>query len=198
MGSYIGSSTIILGNALNELLGDKFILFSIDPFVPYNRKNEKEFGVIELSKQIEKIYFYFLYNISKFSWRKNFIHIRNDMNHASLFLNYDIYFDFIYIDGSHYYKDIKTDLNNCSKLIYNKKNYKGFICGDDLEYDFKMLLNFFQNDENKLNKFLDYNSKFDQITFRGKNFHPGVTKALHEFSLKYSKKVISKNGFWYI
>jgi hypothetical protein len=198
VGSYIGSSTIILGNALNELLGDQFILFSVDPFIPYKSKNEKEFGVIELSKHIEKIYFYFLYNISKFSWRKNFIHLRNDMNQATLFSNYNIYFDFIYIDGSHYYQDVKNDLNNCSKLIYDKKDYKGLICGDDLEYDFKTLLNFFQNDENKLNKFLDNSLKYDQIKFRGKYLHPGVTKALHEYSLKYSKKVNSKNGFWYI
>jgi hypothetical protein len=77
-----------------------------------------------------------LYRVSKTKFRSNIIHLRDSIiNLQHIFNKYDI--DYIYIDGSHYYKDVIIDLLETSyKLIKKRKDYKGVICGDDLEINF--------------------------------------------------------------
>jgi hypothetical protein len=111
---------------------------------------------------------------------------------------YNFFFDFVYIDGSHYYKDIKKDTENYYDLIQIRKGYRGFFCGDDLEFSYKDLLSKNLFNEKKVNKLIKDNLTKDQIKFKGEYFHPGVTKALHEFSKKYKKKVHNEKGFWYL
>ena len=59
VGSYIGSSTLIFGDILRNQLGDRFNIICVDPYKSYVKKNEKEWGLIEFSKGIEKMFFYF-------------------------------------------------------------------------------------------------------------------------------------------
>ena len=92
----------------------------------------------------------------------------------------DQFFDFIYVDGSHYYHDIKKDLILSKRLV----KIGGIICGDDLELD---------TDE----KLADFASKYpatDYIEYRntGQFFHPGVLLAIHEELPNCS----NYNGFW--
>jgi hypothetical protein len=91
-------------------------------------------------------------------------------------------FDFIYIDGSHYYADIKTDIQ-CAKSL--AKDSFSIICGDDCEaLPTENLLAFAK--QNVTRDFIQHPS--------GTSFHPGVMLAISE----EFKDVNMKNGFWWI
>ena len=108
----------------------------------------------------------------------------------------DNYFDFIYIDGSHYYNDIKNDYLNSKAILSIHDNYKGKICGDDYEFSRNELEKIF-NDSSNLDKLLKLNK--DYIHINKKNlktgFHPGVTRFFSEIADKIIK---TKSGFWYL
>lgn len=174
IGSYIGGSTISLGETLYGSLGNRFNLFCVDPFKPFSSKNEKEWAHHEMSKTIEKIYFYFLYRVSKTKYRSNIIHLRDSIiNLQHVFNKYDI--DYIYIDGSHYYKDVIIDLETSYKLIKKRKDYQGIICGDDLE------INLF---DKKFEHIKISKNSSDMIKIDNEYYHPGVSLALYDFAKK--------------
>lgn len=99
----------------------------------------------------------------------------------SEFLGLNNFYDIVYIDGSHYYEDVRTDLEIAKRLVRRG----GVICGDDLEL------------------------QADQIDFKhartcarrdyviepktGREFHPGVTLAVWE---AFGGLVWSADGFW--
>ena len=90
-------------------------------------------------------------------------------------------FDFIYIDGSHYYETVKNDIDIAKKLI-NKKF--GIICGDDLEiHPNKYLVNLSKKFKN-----------IDFIEHDNSAFHPGVMLAVYE----EFGEVNCDNGIWWI
>jgi len=60
--------------------------------------------------------------------------IKRDFSHVVLKEFDDNYFDWVYIDGSHYYDDIKKDLELC----YLKVKPDGFITGDDYDSEHKL------------------------------------------------------------
>ena len=75
----------------------------------------------EKSNEIEKIYLYYLHNISLMNWRENMIHIRkNSSEGLKLVQDLKLSWDFIYIDGSHYYEGIKHDFLKL-RLLRTKK-----------------------------------------------------------------------------
>lgn len=86
-------------------------------------------------------------------------------------------FDLIYLDGSHYYHDVKKDILE-SKRIVNR--FRGIICGDDLEkYPSKKLVE-------------EAESHVDEDYVNG--YHPGVLLAVsEEFAC-----VNMVNGFWWV
>ena len=90
-------------------------------------------------------------------------------------------FDFIYIDASHYYKDVKRDL---TEVIHVAKQDFSIICGDDLEVGV---------DESLLDLARDNISR-DYIASKHGSFHPGVMLAVYEVF----GKVNVVNGFWWI
>lgn len=92
------------------------------------------------------------------------------------------YFDFIYIDGSHYYEDIVEEIRLSKKLA--KKSFS-ILCGDDYE----MLHNA------ELMEFARMHPNRDFIYHpSGVYFHPGVMLAIHE----ELGEVNMENGFWWI
>ena len=93
----------------------------------------------------------------------------------------DDLFDVIYIDGSHYYEDVKKDIQNAKRLI--RKG--GLICG----YDFDLL------PTNELIELARKSLELDLLVLPdGTAIHPGVMLAVvEEF-----KDVRSENGFWWI
>jgi SAM-dependent methyltransferase len=78
----------------------------------------------------------------------------------------DSSFDIVYVDGSHYYDDVISDLREARRLCKNG----GMICGDDLEIQFD------QVDLDHAIKNIGEDMIEDPSS--GKNYHPGVTVGL--------------------
>lgn len=88
-------------------------------------------------------------------------------------------FDFIYIDGSHYYPDVKSDLQLAKSLLRDG----GYLCGDDLEL----------NPENYLIDIARQHVERDYICLsNGHCFHPGVLLAISEEIPCFT----NYGGFW--
>ena len=110
--------------------------------------------------------------------------------------------DFCYLDGSHYYNDIKKDYLNYSSIMRSKDGYNGMLCGDDYELDLNSSENFFDFSKEELEEFLKNNLEVDYLFIKTKNginkknklgFHPGVTLFFSEISDKIKR---FDSGFW--
>ena len=96
IGSYLGESLETYGEILSDELNDNYLIISVDPYGLY------------LKRSMNMIYMYFVNNISKTKFKNNFTHLRMESKKGYNLLNkLNIKLDFCYIDGSHYYKDIK-------------------------------------------------------------------------------------------
>jgi len=184
IGSYLGESLETYGKVLSDELKDKFLMISVDPYGLY------------LNKSMNMIYMYFINNISKTQFKNNFTHLRMDSKRGYDLLNkLNIKLDFCYVDGSHYYKDIKFEIENYNNTLVDDPEYKGFICGDDCEIDYEDLVK--KVDKKKLDELFsnvddyDFVKNFDNQNI---NFHPGVTLAIKESNLPIK---ITPSGFWY-
>jgi len=89
-------------------------------------------------------------------------------------------FDIVYIDGSHYYSDVKADIIAARPLVADG----GILAGDDLEMQLGEI------DENTVRKHLGS----DFVTRDGRGFHPGVTLAVAEIF----GRVSSLHKTWYL
>jgi hypothetical protein len=88
--------------------------------------------------------------------------------------------NFIYIDGSHYYDDVKFDITQATRIV----TPNGYIAGDDLERQIPDV----SEAEIRANlgqDFLPEESRF---------YHPGVTLAVHEMI----GTVSSYDGYWIV
>ena len=99
---------------------------------------------------------------------------------SSYFMSYlkEDFFDLIFIDGSHYYLDVKSDIERAKKIV--KKDF-GIICGDDLE-EFPTTSTI-----EKAKAAIKFDSHVD-------GFHPGVLVAISE----EFNSVNMKDGFWFV
>ena len=192
VGSYLGESLDLWGDILEKKLDNNFLIISIDPFTSYvsesdkNRQPGKSGASIKMSKVIEKIYMYFIHNISLKKWRDKHIHLRMKSREAINFIkSYNIKIDFCYIDGSHYYEDFKFDLENYSQFLTSENEYKGIICGDDYEASCDELLEKFEKKD--LDKILNANKATDCLIYDTFIFHPGITLAMSETKVKIKK-----------
>ena len=91
------------------------------------------------------------------------------------------YFDLIYLDGSHYYEHVSSDIKLAKKLI-NKES--GIICGDDLEK--------LPNESDLLICKKNLDRDLIQNADNGQ-FHPGVMLAVSEEFVQ----VKMESGFWW-
>ena len=184
IGSYLGESLETYGKILSDELNENYLMISIDPYGLY------------LNKSMNKIYMYFINNISKTKFKNNFTHLRMDSKKGyDLLSKLNIKLDFCYIDGSHYYKDIKFEIENFNKILVNSSEYNGFVCGDDCEIAYDELIK--KVDKIKLEELFSNVKNYDFIkNFDNKNinFHPGVTLAIKESGLPIK---ITSSGFWY-
>ena len=151
IGSYLGESLDLWGDILEKKLDNNFLIISIDPYTTFvsesdkNKHPSKSGAAIKMSKVIEKIYMYFIHNVSLKKWRNKHIHLRMKSREAiNIIKSYNIKIDFCYIDGSHYYEDFKFDLENYSQFLTSENEYKGIICGDDYEASCDELLEKFE------------------------------------------------------
>lgn len=89
--------------------------------------------------------------------------------------------DLIYIDASHYYKDVLIDIEKSKRLLKNN----GILCGDDLEVE---------ANNKKVIEICKKNKEKDIVEFECSDgyFHPGVSLALLDSKIPYKNYY----GFW--
>jgi hypothetical protein len=213
IGSYSGFSTCSWCEVATELKID-FSITCVDPWEPYfldsNLKNDKSvYGVMNEALQSNFAYELFVYNLTKKGFIDKVIIKKSDSKSLLKKLP-EKSFDLIFIDGSHLYEDVLSD------IYYSKKLVKplGIICGDDLEIqaanlkseDLQFLVDAgldtfipMDNLEKKLSYFFYKNSSYLYYLLAKRlastipyGFHPGVTKAVFE----QFGSVESCDGFW--
>lgn len=89
-------------------------------------------------------------------------------------------FDFIFVDGSHFYSIAKEDLISAKRLL----RVGGIMTGDDLEMPLSMV------DQETAYRFREHDYIVDPKTQR--HFHPGVTLAVGEIFGEVSER----EGLW--
>ena len=117
IGAYEGRSTIFVCENFQNIK-----ITVVDPYVEYDEMN-----AVVKNSNMEKVFERFKQNTFKFSDRIDIYRNTSD----DFFKKNTKKFDIIYIDGSHYYLDVKNDLINSLKFI--KKN--GIIICDDFIWD---------------------------------------------------------------
>ena len=212
IGSYLGESLKLFGNVIQKQLND-FIIISIDPYSSFiNKKDDKEDKMsskdqtkttYKMDKNISKIYNYFINNISNYAFNDKHFHLRMTSDTAfELLKSINIKIDFCYIDGLHYYQNIKNDYSNYISILKNENKYKGMICGDDYELEFNKFNEYFDISKNEFNKILNDNKSTDYIFLTTKSginkknkigFHPGLTLFFSEIKDNIKK---FESGFW--
>ena len=206
IGSYLGESLEMWGDMLEQKLENNFLIISIDPYIDYASDTDKNYHysipdrsthkkstrVVKMSESMNKIYMYFMNNISIKKWRDKHLHFRMNSSEAyNALKNLNIKIDFIYIDGSHYYENYKFDLENYCKLLKTNNKYKGKMCGDDFEVSYSELLK--ELKEKDVDKILNENRNTDFLKLDKFQFHPGITLAMKETKNKIKKHT---SGFW--
>lgn len=200
IGSFYGESLEFMGNILENQNID-FHLISIDQYKKYNTRNDEESSseYKYINRNIEKIYLYFLHNISLKKFREKFIHIRKSSKDGLVFLeSINLKFDFIYIDGSHLYENFKNDYNLSKKIIVRDKNYSGQICGDDYEMSLEECHKIGMK-KDKFRSLLMSNKNRDCLIFKEFNLscHPGIT--LFFSQIKNNNNIVkTESNFWYL
>lgn len=90
-------------------------------------------------------------------------------------------FDFIYVDASHYYADVKRDLIACKPLL---RDSSSVLCGDDLEL---------MPSPELLELARTVPDRDFIVAPDGRGFHPGVMLAVSEEIPRFEMK----SGFWW-
>jgi len=176
IGTYCGQNIL----EISKILKKNNLYYSITSVDPYNLKKvkfSKKRGGGDLREKL------FLSGLQQgkcenlFNMNCKYLKIEEYVQQFKLF-SYQFYkrnkkkFDLIIIDGSHLYKDVKSDIDNCKKLL----NENGILIIDDYEINSAIKLNL------DLNKF----KNVDTISvFKDYYFHPGVTLAVkNSFKIK--------------
>ena len=190
IGAYIGMSTLKFGDILYQEFGDNFKIFTIDPYkIKYGTEYKDAFptniikdGYVHILEQ-KKI---FENNISRQIWKKNHTHLLCNSQIALKDLKKNkLFFNFIYIDGSHAYSEVINDFENSYDLL----NEDGMLIGDDYELSYNEIFSNIDNEEEKekmFNLILKERESNGCLDFRGKSFHPGILLAMHKLCSRFN------------
>ena len=171
VGSWVGSSALTWAEAIATFSNASGLVFCVDLWEPYFSRSDIQNGasVYPTMDEISKSgisYELFQHNI-KFS-KTPILHAKGQSSQILPLLAKEA-FDLAYIDASHYYEDVKRDIEHADSLLKIGR----IICGDDLDVQAA----------NCDMKFAAANLDRDYITDEKLNisFHPGVTMAVSEF-----------------
>jgi predicted O-methyltransferase YrrM len=185
VGSWIGFSALTWAHAIDQFARDGGEVVCVDTWEPYFADADMHRGPIyadmtELSR-IGLSFDLFRHNCSFAPKRApiRFIRGRSQEVLASLTPGSA---DVVYIDGSHYYNDVRADLATAIPLV----SVGGVLCGDDLELQIPDI----EVDDARA----VIGADFCPDPTSGRSFHPGVTLAVHE-ALGWVPAV---DGFWYV
>lgn len=177
VGAWTGHGAICWRGAI-EKLPQGGSLTCVDPWQPYIREWDLQHSHVCKDMddwlKADKAYGLFLRNTSYGEFKTPIYHHRATLSDVASRLPL---FDVIYIDGSHYYEDVLSDIKISKKLLKDG----GVLCGDDLE------LQMHECDESVVRGNLDKD-------FIIEGFHPGVTAAVWDVL----GRVECKNSVWWV
>lgn len=190
IGTKFGNSTFKISDFLNK----QKKLFKIITIDPYEASFNLGFPYFANNLYIKKC---FLHNLSLKKYSKNiFLFQKKSREILTKLIKEEVKVDYIFIDGSHFYKDVMNDLR-LSYILKNINKNKTRIFIDDLEYTY----DFLYKNINNFKKKLFNNLKKDYVGMKAKfkkkreraiyYFHPGVTYSVKKLNLKVS---MIKNG----
>ncbi len=147
---------------ISELTLFEWKAYTVDNFAPYHIDNTSHHKAMNSALQNGMARKFFSKNIGNFGVRENIYLLKGDSRIVLPSLDSKS-FDFIYIDGSHQYPNVKSDLSNAGRLLKDD----GYLVGDDLEtLEVPNLYDHFKSIQ-------------DCLDFAA-GYHPGVTQAVLE------------------
>lgn len=172
VGSWLGFSALTWCHAVDRLSAKGGAVLCVDLWEPYFNdvdmtKGTGSYGNMDAMSKIGLSYDLFLHNMTFRAKGVEWSHMRGRSADILPYLKPE-QFDIIYLDGSHYYDDVKRDLQNVEGLVRDG----GFLCGDDLNVQLHELGGFTVRDK------LDQDCYVDPAT--NVFYHPGVTLAVGE------------------
>ncbi len=183
IGSWAGGSAITWAEAIKKYSKYGGRVLCVDQWISYlGPVNDKRWTHLTMEKALNKnkIYDLFLHNISV-SKHDDIIFTFKGPSSQNLPLLKNGQFDIVFIDGSHFYDDVCSDIEKSAPLIRNG----GILCGDDLELQYPEV------DKENNEKFKNADVTIDPKT--KKSFHPGVSLGVWNY---FKNEVASWHGFW--
>jgi hypothetical protein len=186
VGAWTGCSTSVMSSIIQKFidvgkLNNNSRLIVIDAFMPCyddEAKDNLHYKKMNENLKLGLVHKYFIQNVTEFGSSQvisTFIGYSKDI----LPRLYSESFHYIYLDGSHKYRDVLADMKFSVQLLVEG----GVLAGDDLETLNISNLNLHNL---ALEKNLDY----------GSGYHPGVTQAFLDIFGYQSKSII--DGFYAI
>ena len=182
IGSWVGASTLLWGEALELYANSKGRITCVDFWTPHHDtvvNKDSVYRDMNLAAESGEAYDTFLSN-TRFLPNEVEVIVKRGDSKAVLPLLENLSYDLIYIDGDHTYRGVSEDIKNCKSLL----KQRGVISGDDLEIQAHV----FQSPIDIVEPHLDRDIHPETQS----NFHPGVTRAVSE----NFGPVSSWCGFW--
>ncbi len=185
IGSWAGASTVSWINAFLSL-GRRISADCVDKWEPYfdlTLEQAAHYRLMNDAAQALEIYPLFLHNL-KAAGIIDLVTIRKGSSKEILPLLEAKAFHLIYVDGSHIYSDVLSDIKEVKRLVVDG----GIICGDDLEIQATDV------PAHKLAQALKSQRDYVGVDGDPRSFHPGVTAAVSE----ELGRVSAWEGYWAI
>ncbi|UOA07593.1 class I SAM-dependent methyltransferase [Methylobacter sp. S3L5C] len=185
IGSWAGASAITWVKAF-VAMGRTVTIDCVDQWIPYFDlacETNDHYRLMNEAAASEDIYALFLHNLRAEGILDQVIIRRGSAQDTLPKLNDNTY-HLIYIDGSHLYTNVISDIRETKRLILEG----GIICGDDLEIQANEL------SSQALLQSLETGLDYTNCDSSGHFFHPGVTAAVAE----ELGEVSAWQGYWAI
>lgn len=182
IGSWYGASALSWGQGLalhNDARGSITCVDGWVPFFDRSLHQDEVYVAMEQALGSDAAYNIFLHNISTLPETIERNHFRGSSDKVLPLLR-EGGFDVVFIDADHTYAPVKRDILLSMPLIREG----GVICGDDLNLQFA--------DVDQAGAKANHDRDFIKDPKTGRNFHPGVTLAVHEIF----GDVSMWGGFW--
>lgn len=190
VGSWVGGSTLTWAEAISRILPHKGSILCVDSWEPsfceteLNSDNPRldHYQRMTSLAADDGAYHLFRYNTS-FAGGMG-VTVAHFRGRSEVVLPYleSGHFDLVYIDASHYYDDVRRDINEAKRLV----RADGIICGDDLERQLHEIDARFYWDKR--------NTDLVSRSLNEGGFHPGITYSVGEAF----GPVSCYEGFWIV
>lgn len=183
IGSWAGGSAVTLGKAMNRY-GNGGTLVCIDAWRPYfdlTVNFEEVYRKMDTAARDGTIFGLFKHNIRAAGLASQVIPLRG-LSADVLPQFPESWFDLAFVDGSHNYEDVLSDIRGCARVLKED----AILCGDDLELQLDECPVEYTREMAKAKR--DYAAH----PRTGTSYHPGVTLAVAELL----GRVPCWEGFW--